>query len=558
MKRKLHLIVLALLCHVVLIQAQTVWNGSGDGSSWSDAQNWEGGAVPIAGALVEIGGDVTVTGMVAEMPGQVKIKANSNVVLDLNMTIGNGTLEEHTVIINANSSLSLGTTENNRTITINCHPDKHGIAIFGGSDNSSLTIVEGSTLDIMQARFGINVSNTLSTLLNAGTIKIGSGVQDGIKSAATSTNTGVINIDNVSGDGILGSGGTFDNETTGTIIITKPADDGIDLRAGTIFSNKGTLNITAADAATAGNNGISAGTAEETGSFVNESDNLSVSGGISADGRAVYVYDMGDFTNNGLLTLDGGNSGSRLFVKGVFDNTKGAMVDLLDGRFNVNETGILTNNGMFKTTRDGSGGFTTGTVVNNAFFDYENSNNFAVGMGMITDEGISVNDSSDIFIDAMESCTVKLANASYDWYEEGTLIETSGVDGMLTFPAASLMNDPVELTTDYEGVLITVLNYCEEAFGGVINQLDPVNIEPLKVFPTLVQFGESLNLDLSALGGQNMQVDIVNMYGQILSSNRLPSGQVHRISVNALPVGQYILRGYQGEQVFVGRFCVVQ
>lgn len=557
MQRNLLFLIMALLCLTATSFAQTIWSGAGDGTSWDDTQNWESGALPAAGAFVEFAQSATITGTATDAPIQIKVRSGAIVVLDLDLTIGNGLVEEHAVVINANSGITFGTPGGNRNISINTAVNKQGVAIFGGSDNASVAIAESTTLNLLQGQFGINVSNPLSTLTIQGTVNAGSNVQTGIKSVGTALNYGTINFENVSSDGILGAGGTFDNEVSGVITITKPADDGLELKTGTVFTNKGTLSITVADEANAGNNGISIGTTDESATFSNESENASIDGGIGPDGRGVAVNDLGAFFNGGTISFTGGNSGSRFFVKGTAVNAKGATIELTDGRFNVNEIGSFTNRGMIKSTRDGSGGLANGTAVNEAFFDYENSNNFAVGMGMITDEGISVNDSADINIDAMESCVVKLTSESYEWFEDGQSIATADSDGMLTFPAASLMNDPAVLTTSYEGVEITIHNFCEEAFGGTVNVWEPnINVTHLPLFPTVVSSGQGLTVDLRNFIGQNLTFQLMSLHGQLLGSFLLQGGQMNNIELPKMTKGHFILR-YQGaDKALIGRFFV--
>ncbi|WP_367388019.1 hypothetical protein [Lewinella sp. LCG006] len=537
-------------------QAQISWDGGGDGTSWNDAANWVGDLVPPADSSVVFPLDATITGTMTNIPGQVRIAPNTNVTLDLDLTIGNGIIDEHAIVLNDTCSLTIGSPGNNRTVTINTTTTKHGVVIFGGTDGAQLTIAESTTFAVAQALTAINHANATSTVTNNGTITLDNSLKDGLRVSGAFTNNGTIVGGALQTDVInIKAGATFTNTATGVITADKPGDDGIDISEDAVFINEGTLVLTSKDDAGSANSGISVGNADTGGSFINNSANVVSNGGVSPDARAVYIYAAGTLTNNGLLTLTGGNEGNRFFVQGIAVNSKDAILDLTDGRANV--SGEFTNNGLVRSTRDGSGIFATGTVTNNAFFDYSNSNAFGGGaMATIIDNGISLNN-NDSRINAMNNCTVDIAEEAYEWFVDGVSLATADATGAFSFPENSVMADSVVMTTTIPGIEVKVINICNDAVVMDTGLFGPANTPTaLQLFPNLLHRGDMVNVDLRALAPAPITFMLVNANGQIVETTVLPGGTLQSLNTGNWPAGLYLLRSVSEENNLVGRLII--
>lgn len=537
-------------------QAQISWDGGGDGTSWNDAANWVGDLVPPADSSVVFPLDATITGTMTNIPGQVRIAPNTNVTLDLDLTIGNGIIDEHAIVLNDTCSLTIGSPGNNRTVTINTTTTKHGVVIFGGTDGAQLTIAESTTFAVAQALTAINHANATSTVTNNGTITLDNSLKDGLRVSGAFTNNGTIVGGALQTDVInIKAGATFTNTATGVITADKPGDDGIDISEDAVFINDGTLVLTSKDDAGSANSGISVGNADTGGSFINNSANVVSNGGVSPDARAVYIYAAGTLTNNGLLTVTGGNEGNRFFVQGIAVNSKDAILDLTDGRANV--SGEFTNNGLVRSTRDGSGIFATGTVTNNAFFDYSNSNAFGGGaMATIIDNGISLNN-NDSRINAMNNCTVDIAEEAYEWFVDGVSLATADATGAFSFPENSVMADSVVMTTTIPGVEVKVINICNDAVVMDTGLFGPANTPTaLQLFPNLLHRGDMVNVDLRALAPAPITFMLVNANGQIVETTVLPGGTLQSLNTGNWPAGLYLLRSVSEENNLVGRLII--
>lgn len=556
MKKFLLLSLTLTLCYFA--QAQISWDGGGDGTSWEDGMNWAGDMVPPTDSIAAFPLDATITGTMTNVPGQIRIAANTNVVLDLDLTIGNGIFDEHAIILNDTCSLILGTPGSNRTITINTSTGKHGVAIFGGTDGAQLTIAESTTFAVSQALTAINLANATSTVTNNGTITLDNSLKDGFRISGSFTNNGSIVGGALQTDVInLKGGATFTNTANGSITADRPGEDGIEIIEDAIFINDGTLNLTVKDDAGSANSSIAVGNAGTGGMFINNSDNVTAAGGASANARPIYIYPTGELTNNGTITLSGGNEGSRLFVQGTVINDFNGILDLTDGRVNVNAMALLTNNGLIRSTRDGSGIFVTGEVVNNAFFDYSTSNLFAAGsMGTITDNGISLNN-NDTRINAMNNCTADIAEAAYEWFVDGVSLATADATGAFTFPENSVMADSVVMTTTIPGVEVKIINICDGAVVIDTGLFGPANTPTaLQLFPNLLYRGETVNVDLRALANDNITFTVVNTHGQIVKTAVLQGGTLQALNTSNWPAGLYVLRSVSDNHNLVGRMII--
>lgn len=90
------------------LSAQYTWDGGGDGTSWNDAMNWDRDEVPALDSMVIFTTDVTVTGTAPNNPISVRINSQADVVLDLDLTVGNGITDQHAITFGDTCSLKIG------------------------------------------------------------------------------------------------------------------------------------------------------------------------------------------------------------------------------------------------------------------------------------------------------------------------------------------------------------------------------------------------------------------------------------------------------------------
>lgn len=542
------------------LSAQYIWDGGGDGTSWDDALNWNNDEVPATDSTVIFRNDATVTGTTGTaIPLQIRINANTSVILDLDLTVGNGTTNEHGFVLADTSSLILGSGTEARHIVANVNPGRHGILIAGGTDGASVTVAEGTTFEVFSAVSGINLANATSTVTNNGIIGIFTGVRDGFRITGTFVNNGRISGTQVGRDLFnVKDGGVLTNSETGTIVSFQAGDDGVEILTEATFTNNGVLDVIASNEGGSGNSCIAVGNGEAPAFFINNGNFALLGGGDSLDVRAVTVDSLGQLDNNGRLILYGGNDGSRLFVSGTANNNLNGRIDLDNGRFNVQAGGTFTNNGWVKTTREGSGGFVNGTAINNAFFDYATSNSFAGGTeGNIIDKGISLNN-NDTIVNARNQCVADLANTSYEWFLDGVSYATASDTGALAFAEMSLIVDSIVLTTTIPGVSITVRNICGEAVmtNGVFSPR--IQAEALTVYPNPAGRNTALTLDLSGMPLAPLDFRVVSAFGQTIGEYRLMGGSLVSLPTTGWKPGAYVVTSVGEERLLVARILVLQ
>lgn len=558
MKKQLLFTIFSILVFMGMFQSSIYaqkWIGGGDGTSWNDPANWDTGEVPGENALLKISKDAVITGEVPHNPGQFKIQKNINVTFDLDITFGDGVIAEHAITIAAGSTLTLGSEGNNRTIAINIAPNKQCIAAWAANDGATLNIMEGTTLHVVQGQFGVNLSPADAVMNNYGTILIGSAMTTGLKTAGTYNNFGVIDGTNAGNNGIItAAGGTFINHESGVINITASTDDCVELEEGSTFMNHGQLNVNKGPEAGYNNSAIAIAGDAATSTFVHDSEfPLNITG--TSDSSYVFVIDtMGMFENHGVVNFNGVNRDSSVLVQGTFMNAGQAWFNINSGHMAVGETGTFTNDWVVTQADAGSVFTVLGTATNNGFFDYASGADFAEGTGTITDNGLPFMTT----IDAGGECTVDLANVSLEWFEDGTSIGTSDETGALTFAESSLANNPTVLTTTIDGVSVTVENYCPEAW------LDPSNVfgweqkmNVLEVYPNLVAEG-TLNIDLSYMSAQPVQIRIMDRTGQVHSSSQQLGGQKIQLSLENMTPGMYVVHATQGNDTRYARFVIIR
>ena len=561
MNRPLFLITLLaiVLTAGTSLTAQITWDGGGDGTSWQDAANWSIDMVPPADSSVEIRINAIITGTAPASIARIIIGDSVDVTLDLDLNIGNGSVDFHGLVLNSYSTVYLGK-ETARTITVNPIIGRQCIANFAAADSAILIVPATTTINLVQGLNGLNLANPTSSIHLAGVVNFAADVKNGIKSAGFFTNTGTLNMTGNGTDGIQVSGGVFTNAAAGTINIAGPGDDCIEILGGGNFVNQGKLSLVIkADAGTA-NNTIAAGAAADAGTFTNAAGGeVTADAGAGANSRAISVNEMGTLSNSGTITLAGGNAGARYYNRGISTNEVGGLLDLGNGRINLN-MGSLTNNGLLKSTFEGSGILNAGTATNNAFFDYNGANQFSAGTtGVNENNGINLNDSTAVNIDAAGACTIDLAQAAYEWFAAGESIATAGADGALTFPAESLQNDSVVLTTTIAGVSITVRNICPEAV--MISSLfaKPREVLQLSITPNVVRQYSDIRLELpDQLQFETITFDIVDLNGRLINSIVTTPGRYRTIAVEGLQSGLYLLRGRETSAQLIGKFIVTR
>jgi hypothetical protein len=543
------------------LPAQYIWDGGGDGTSWDDAANWTRDEVPATDSLVSFQVDATVTGVAANNPIGIRIGNRANVVLNLDLTVGNGVTAEHAITFGDTCSLTIGAAGATPTIVANTKNNKHGLAIFGGSEMVAFTISEGATFELVSGVSGINLANANSTVTNNGSIVFQEGLKDGARVVGTFTNNGTITGGALERDLFnVKDGGVLNNTSTGMIISDQPGDDGIDLLTGASFVNDGGLMLTAKDNASSGHTAIAVGNTTTAASFINNSDNVVLNGGGGdgdLSGRTLAVDTLGVMINNGIITISGGDAGSRLHVKGSAENALKGIIDLTDGRFNASGAGTFVNNGLVKSTRVGSGGFVTGTAINNGFYDYSTSNSFAAGsLGTIVDKGFSLNN-NDVRVNARGECSADMANAPYEWFLDGESYATASDTGALVFQPMSLIADSLVLTTSIPGVEVKVINVCQEAVvtSGIFSP--EIMAESLRVYPNPVQRGGAVTLDLSSFRTEPVSFRVFNSFGQNHGTYVLTGGSAATLSVDGWKSGVYLVSSVSGNRRFVAKVMVL-
>ena len=534
--------------------AQVEWTGAGDGTSWEDAANWENGIVPPSDSLIDFTQDATITGTAAATHPKVSVSGGAIVTFDLDLSIGDGTTDEHALSIGANSTLNLAT---GRTFTINPPSNKQGVTIFNSSEAGVLNVAEGATLNIEQGVNGINLVNPNASITIDGIVNFGSEVKNGIKSSASFIVNGTLNLNDLITDGIQVKAGVFENN--GEITITKPEDDCIEVIDGGTFMNAGMLNLVAQDSAGSGNNAIAIGTDMVEGFFVNTSTGIiEANGGIKTSGRAISNNEMGTLTNSGRITLSGGGETVRYYNRGTTTNDLNAILDLTDGRMNLNQ-GTITNNGLLKSTREGSGVFSSAgaVAINNAFFDYNMGSLFAAGMGDVTNNGINLNAIGNRTINGGGTCDLDIAEATYEYFEGANSIGTTDATGALTLGNEVLSADSVIVTTTIEGVELIVKNVCAEAV--MTSSVFDTDLETknLKVYPSVIGNDQMLTVDLSDLPVGNYQMSFYNLNGQLEHHQEVYGSEAITLTTDHFNKGLHLIKIQTAKMILVGRFIVL-
>jgi hypothetical protein len=448
----------------------STWDGGGDGTTWSDPLNWVSDIIPLQDDIVEFKKNAIVIGTTASA-AQIKLFSKAKVQFLMNLNVGNGVIDQHAITLASLSQLTLGSSTTPFTFNLKPADKKGGINVLAANDSTSIRIGKLATLNLSIGQNGMNLVNRNSFVQNDGLIKIDSSAGNGIKTNGIFVNNGTIEIAQVSTDGInIAGGGNFMNTPNAVIKINGAREDGIEVLNNAIFTNESSIDINSSATAAVGNVGLSVGNADTVAQFINKGV-INLNGGSLATARSIYVDEKGTFENEKSMNIEGGSPAAAIYNRGIFTNKYNAVIDLKQGRINVNK-GSLSNSGYIKSNYTGSGVLadTLTKVENNAFYRYLNGNKFASGKGEIIDNGLNAKDSSSVNIDAKGSCTIDLANLSYPWYEGTNLVGNSNDKGELTLLPKSVTGKPVVLKTIFDSIAVSISNYCPQANidGGVV------------------------------------------------------------------------------------------
>ena len=486
--KKILLLVLGVLGGAA-IYAQT-WDGGGDNTSWHDALNWSGDVIPAAGVVVTFPANTTatITGTVANNPARLTVQGNCTITFDLDITVNGAAVPEHSLTVGNGSTVTLGATGNSRVINfITNTSNRGGITLLSSSSNPTVIIAGSTTLNI-QAQNGINMQSTTGTVTNNGTINMTSIGTDGIllPAGGTFNNNGTVTISSPGSDGVDNLGtvnnnstgiitintantygvnnkvttGVFNNSGTltvtgnntnpsldgiysensitnsGTITVTAPSDDCIQINLGTL-TNSGAINVTTKSTASSTNAGIEIATATTVTNSAGGS--ITVSGGGSATARNIIV--VGTLDNYGTITTSNGNPGIGVRNDGgTITNYSCAIIATTGARIS-NSAGTLVNNGYIKEGSSTQNMFngTSGVATNNAFYYTA----FLTGVWPTSngsvDNGVLFQITTTKDYDLNSTCTVDFnaakpdAMAAFTWSYSPSSLGSNAANGQLTF-----------------------------------------------------------------------------------------------------------------------------
>jgi hypothetical protein len=522
-----------------------IWDGGGDGTSWNDAKNWDTDELPKEGTLIEFKSDATVSGNSLIKPANIKLSQGAKVVLNLDLNVGDGILDQHGITIGNKCNLTLG---DGKSFVIKTSKTKQGIAAFGSSKGARLEVGKNSNLTIFNASTGINIANDSSFVINNGTIKIDSTVKVGIKSASSFENAlgGIISADRNQGDALNISKKPFTNQ--GTINVNASADEGIEILE-TTFNNNGTVNISMKDDATFGNNGI---LIDSLGQFDNhENGKVNINGGTSANARSIVVDADATLINHGNIQIENGSNSGSILSNGKTSNEKGALIALANGRVNV-AAGTFTNKGFVKSGYTSAGVFadTLTNVTNFGFYAYANGSVFANGKGIVIDTGLNVNR----VVNAKKLCDIDLAEVAYEWQTvDGKSLGASSETGKLTFAPKSLTTDSIIIKTVYDFEL-KVRNICPEAILSSVNDDEAFNAS-VWIYPTLIHCGGEVRLVSTTASLDNTIMTITDIMGRTINS--IPISKENNVILAPTQPGTYFITVSQNQKITTKKLVVI-
>lgn len=312
----------SFLISITFTYTQITWDGGAGTSSWNDANNWSGDAVPTASDDVTIGMlDVSVSvpsGTATAKSLEINNGADLTVASGANLNVSTSGNAAPDDAINVNHATSILT--NNGTITCEGYStssnDQAGVAVHsGGTFNNVNTLTcqdaNGYCASVIEGTIDndgtINASNTRRGI-SALTAAVGSFINDGIVNITNPTNVGVACIH--SANNVITNNGTINlNDFDG-------ADIGVSLGDGATLENNGTVAFSNFTSSGRLINGLSP--------FNNNSGgNVQGAGTIRDD---AYVDMGGKLTpgeSPGIMTFDGDESFSNATIEMEIEDNDG-------------------------------------------------------------------------------------------------------------------------------------------------------------------------------------------------------------------------------------------
>ncbi|MBL7796206.1 MAG: T9SS type A sorting domain-containing protein [Saprospiraceae bacterium] len=382
-----HKLLLALLllfaAAAALAQPHKIWNGSVS-TDWSTAANWTPAAVPVAGDSVWI----------LVLPGK------------FNPTIFSGTMAkaknlyvgyQDQLTINAGAELELTSTLNVTALsisdqgvvtnhgTLKAKSGFQGIDVDGSLiNNGTLVVGQPGSSPYSTGEEGIRVlAGGQLTNNSTGTITIYRPANNGIllnAAGANMTNHGTITIRETglnpnpavaaTGDGIDARGGAFVNETTGEVYITRTSANGLNCRNSSgSMTNKG--QITIHNVGLTEENELKEGIWVDLATFTNTATGMIWIDTTGNNG----IANQGVFNNSGYISVGAttiGNSG--LVNLAAFNNQNGGVLEIS----HTNKDGIFTGGFGGLVTNSSGGSITINHIEEDAIgiFGFGGVNNF--------------------------------------------------------------------------------------------------------------------------------------------------------------------------------------
>ena len=399
--------------------AQVTWVGTGDGLNWSDANNWNPAAVPVAGDEVLINnGNVVQINFTGAVAKSILIDNSSTLnIISGSLIIDNGNSSDgivlentSTIAIFSGATLMVSNTDDdgidgddNSTISIGSgaivtlsNIGDDGIKI---EDNSTISIASGATVTISMTdedAFEIEDGGTISIangaklnlsdigedafyidsgtgiIKNAGIITLGDigvfggsviYISSGSNLKLTNEATGIIkNTEVIDEDFLHVSSGAIDNSMVinrGLIDVSKINEIGFHLQTNMTFDNFGTINLDSLfDHGIEINTGVVA-TNHSTGVF-----NF-----LDVEDNTIDVNGNSSFTNDGVILINQSQGG--------VNNSQGGLdIDGPDGK--ITNNGNITING----TEDAESVMVAGSLTNNGVLN--------IGVGTTGDEALVI------------------------------------------------------------------------------------------------------------------------------------------------------------------------
>jgi hypothetical protein len=388
-----HKFLLALLllfaATAALAQPHKIWNGTVS-TDWNTAANWTPAAVPVAGDSVWI---LVLPGKFQPtiFSGTMAKAKNLFVSYQDNLTINAGAELELASTLNV-TALAIGeqgVVTNNGTLKIKS--GFHGIDINGSLiNNGTLVIGQPGSSPYSTGEEGIRVLGGGRHLTNnsTGTITIYRPANNGIllnAAGANLANYGTIHIRETglnpdplvaaTGDGIDARGGTFVNETTGEVYITRTSANGLNCRNSSgSMTNKG--QVTIHNVGLTGENELKEGIWVDLATFTNTATGIIWIDTTGNNG----ISNQGFFNNSGEISIRKASIGLvNLFP---FNNQAGAILKINNvsgsGVFSGGFGGLVTNFGTITIDTTAENGVITlgfGGVDNRSILNIGNVGN---------------------------------------------------------------------------------------------------------------------------------------------------------------------------------------